>query len=82
MTDKTEKPERIERANQDQLLEYAIENSKILTFFLRSGVPIKGRVVAHDLHTVLIKTEKNQTLAYKHSITSIFPARFAAPRSS
>ncbi|MBI3394239.1 MAG: RNA chaperone Hfq [Spirochaetia bacterium] len=62
------------RAYQDQILDFAIQQSKNMSIFLKSGVPIKGRVMAHDAYTILMKTEHNHTLIYKHSISSLFPA--------
>jgi len=73
---------RSERANQDELLENAIRKSRSITIFLKNGVPLRGRVLAHDPYTVLMETERNQTLIYKHSITSIFPARFFPSRGN
>ena len=64
------------RATQDRIIEEAIQESRLLTFFLKSGVSIKGTVVAHDSYTVFLLNGKDQTLIYKHFVTSVFPARF------
>lgn len=62
------------RAYQDQILDHAIAQARILSIFLKSGVPMKGKVIAHDSYTILMKTETSQALIYKHSISSLFPA--------
>ncbi|MCR9143315.1 MAG: RNA chaperone Hfq [bacterium] len=68
------------RLYQDRLLDTAMQKAKSITVYLKNGVHIKGRIVAHDTFTVLIETEKNNTLVYKHSVTSLFPARLHPPR--
>lgn len=68
------------RIHQDKILEEARLRGRPLTMYLKNGVHIKGLIKMHDNFTVLINSEKNQTLVYKHSITSIFPARLHNPR--
>lgn len=63
------------RATQDRIIEEAIEGEKILTFYLKSGVSLKGTVLAHDSYTVFMLHNQEHTLVYKHFITSVFPAR-------
>ncbi|MBE7438886.1 MAG: RNA chaperone Hfq [Spirochaetales bacterium] len=65
--------------NQDVILATAIERQKPLTFFLRNGVHVKGKVIGHDAFTVLVETDKHQSLVFKHSITSIQPAHLPRP---
>ena len=65
--------------NQELVIEAAIEKGKKLTVFLKNGVPMKGVVLAHDPYTIFMQTEKNQALIFKHSITSMFPARLPRP---
>ncbi len=65
------------KANQDQIINQAIKKGRMLTVYLKNGVHIKGRVLAHDSYTILMDNEKHKSLVYKHSITSIFPARLA-----
>jgi host factor-I protein len=68
------------RLYQDRLLDHAVQKMKNITMYLKNGVHIKGRVLAHDTFTILVETEKNKTLVYKHSVTSVFPARLYTPR--
>lgn len=57
--------------NQDTVIDQAIEKSKGVTVFLRNGVHLSGKVIAHDPYTILMETDKNRTLVYKHTVTSI-----------
>ncbi|MBX7057807.1 MAG: RNA chaperone Hfq [Leptospirales bacterium] len=70
----------VRKLHQERLLDQAMEKSRPVTAFLKNGVQVKGKVLAHDNFTILLDTERNLTLVYKHSITSLFPVRFAAPR--
>lgn len=69
-----------QRLYQDRLLDAAVERGKPVTAYLKNGVHIRGKVVEHDTFTILLETEKNLTLVYKHSITSVFPARLQGAR--
>ncbi|MCB1307960.1 MAG: RNA chaperone Hfq [Leptospiraceae bacterium] len=68
-------PNAPQRVYQDRILETATKRNRPITVYLKNGVHIKGRVLAHDMFTILLETDKNKTLVYKHSATSIFPAR-------
>ena len=62
--------------NQELLIENAVKGGKRVVVFLKSGVPLKGRILDHDSYTIFMETEKKrQALIYKHSVTSIFPVR-------
>lgn len=61
--------------NQELVIEAAIQAQRKLTVFLKNGVPMRGKILAHDAYTILMETEKNQALIFKHSVTSLFPAR-------
>ena len=65
--------------NQEQVIENAIKSGKRITIFLKNGVPMKGIVMAHDPYTIFMQTDKNQTLIYKHSITSVYPVKAWGP---
>ncbi len=69
------------RLYQDRLLDHSVQKMKNVTVYLKNGVHIKGRVLAHDTFTILIETDRNRTLVYKHSVTSLFPARLQQPRA-
>lgn len=64
------------RATQDRIIDDAIRKCRELTVYLKSGTSIKGTVIAHDSYTLFMNSGSNQTLIFKHFITSIYPARF------
>ena len=72
-------PHTRQQAQQDRILDFAAQKGRALTIYLKNGVHIRGRVMAHDTFTILLETEKNRTLIYKHSTTSLFPARLPGP---
>ena len=65
--------------NQDQVIEGAMEADRRLTVFLKNGVPLRGKILAHDSYTIFMETDKAQALVYKHSVTSLRPARLKGP---
>ncbi|MEQ8352602.1 MAG: RNA chaperone Hfq [Leptospiraceae bacterium] len=67
------------RSDQDQIIEKAISRASRLTLYLKNGVPVRGKVLAHDSHTVYVVTDKSPTLVFKHSISSVFPVRHPIP---
>ena len=67
------------RSDQDQIIEKAISKASRLTLYLKNGVPVRGKVLAHDSHTVYVVTDKSPTLVFKHSISSVFPVRHPIP---
>lgn len=68
------------RSDQDFLIERAIKKSAKITCYLKNGVPVRGRVLGHDNHTIYLDTEQSPTLVFKHSISSIFPVRYQTPK--
>ncbi|MBW7858329.1 MAG: RNA chaperone Hfq [Leptonema sp. (in: Bacteria)] len=56
---------------QNQLIEKARKRSLSIQVFLKSGVPIRGKVLAHDNHSLLLKADQGQILIYKHAISSM-----------
>ncbi|EHQ05755.1 MAG: RNA chaperone Hfq [Leptonema illini] len=68
-------PKQYGAIEQNQLIEKARKRSMAIQIFLKSGVPIRGKVIAHDNHSVFIVTEQGQVLIYKHAISSLSPSR-------
>ncbi|MBN1897521.1 MAG: RNA chaperone Hfq [Spirochaetes bacterium] len=57
--------------NQDEFLNTAKSKKKELTFYLVSGLPIKGRIKSYDSFTILIEKDEKNLLIYKHAISTI-----------
>lgn len=68
-------PKQYGAIEQNQLIDKAKKRSLPIQIFLKSGVPIRGKVIAHDNHAVFIVTEQGQVLVYKHAISSLSAAR-------
>ncbi len=63
-----------QRITQDKIIDEAIADHRSLSLYLKSGVSVKGIVLAHDSYTVYMKQNEDYILVYKHFITSVFPA--------
>lgn len=60
---------------QDEVFQAALESGRPISLFLKSGVPVRGKVIAHDPFTLLLEQEERNVMVYKHSITSVLGAR-------
>ncbi len=60
---------------QDELFESALKSGRPISLFLKTGVPVRGKIRAHDGFTVLLEQEGRSILVYKHSITSVIGGR-------
>lgn len=59
---------------QDLLLNQVRKSRIKVSIYLLNGVRLQGKVRSFDLYTILIEDGKQQTLVYKHSITTIIPS--------
>ncbi len=58
---------------QETFLNTARKKRVRMTVYLINGVRLQGRVKSFDLYTVLLEDGRQQTLVYKHAITTIVP---------
>jgi host factor-I protein len=59
---------------QEAFLNTARKRKVKVTIFLINGVRIQGRVKSFDTFTILVEDGRQQTLIYKHAISTIVPA--------
>jgi len=59
---------------QEAFLNTARKRKIKVTIFLINGVRIQGRVRSFDTFTILVEDGRQQTLVYKHAISTIVPA--------
>ncbi len=59
---------------QESFLNTARKRRVKVTVYLVNGVRLQGRVRSFDLYTILMEDGRQQTLVYKHAITTIIPA--------
>ena len=60
---------------QDQFLNAARKSKTPLTVFLLKGVKLQGVITWFDTFSVLLRREGQTLLVYKHSISTIMPAK-------
>lgn len=71
-SDNTKKQKtQVRPSNQNVLLDEAHAKDKNVTLYLKNGVHYTGKVIAHDSHTIFLRTEQGDTLVFKHVVTSI-----------
>ncbi|MEN1938284.1 RNA chaperone Hfq [Paenibacillus sp. 102] len=56
---------------QEDMFEQLKEKKEQVTVFLKSGVPIRGEILAIDKFTVLMMAHGKQQLVYKQAISTI-----------
>ncbi len=59
---------------QEAFLNTARKRRVKVTIYLINGVKLQGRIRSFDLYTILIEDGRQQTLVYKHAITTLIPA--------
>ena len=59
---------------QEAFLNSARKKRVKLTVYLINGVRLQGKIKSFDLYTMLLEDGRQQTLVYKHAITTIIPA--------
>ncbi len=58
---------------QDIFLNSARKNKIKITIFLVNGYQIKGIVRGFDNYTIILNSDEEQQLIYKHAISTIIP---------
>ncbi|MFZ8859040.1 MAG: RNA chaperone Hfq [Thermocrinis sp.] len=59
---------------QEAFLNTARKRKVKVTIFLINGVRIQGKLRSFDTFTILVEDGRQQTLVYKHAISTIVPA--------
>ena len=59
---------------QESFLNTARKRRVRVTIYLVNGVRLQGRIRSFDIYTILLEDGRQQTLIYKHAITTIIPA--------
>jgi len=59
---------------QESFLNTARKTRVKLTVYLINGVRIQGRIKSFDTFTILVEDGRQQTLVYKHAISTIVPS--------
>lgn len=71
MLDKTS--ENLINFDEESFINDLINNRRLVTVFLISGIKLEGTIVFFDSDTVTLKGSNNIQLVYKHAISTILP---------
>ena len=73
---------------QDSFLNTARKDKCVITIYLLSGVKLTGRIRSFDKYSVVLETNNQEQLIFKHAISTVVMSRAAhaerhpEPRSS
>ncbi len=56
---------------QDDFLNNKMKNNTLITIFLINGYKIEGKIKNFDKYTILIESENQEILVFKHAISTI-----------
>ncbi len=60
---------------QDTILNHVRKNSIKVKLYLMNGVQLKGKVVGFDDFTILLETDSDLKVIYKHAVSTIEPKK-------
>jgi host factor-I protein len=69
---------------QEAFLNNARKDKTFLTIYLMSGVKLSGRIKSFDKYSVVLETNSQEQLIFKHAISTVVVSRpyHSAPQSS
>jgi host factor-I protein len=67
---------------QDSFLNSARKDRVPLTIYLLSGVKLTGRIRSFDKYSVVLESNQQEQLIFKHAISTIVLSRPASPQNS
>lgn len=62
---------------QDSFLNTARKDKSVITIYLLSGVKLSGRIRSFDKYSVVLETNNQEQLIFKHAISTVVMARAA-----
>ena len=66
--------ENISKLNESDFIDNLINEAKLVTIFLVSGIKLEGIITSFDLSTITLRGSNNNIqLVYKHAISTILP---------
>lgn len=64
---------------QDSFLNTARKDKSVITIYLLSGVKLTGRIRSFDKYSVVLETNNQEQLIFKHAISTVVISRAAHP---
>jgi host factor-I protein len=62
---------------QDSFLNTARKDKSLITIYLLSGVKLSGRIRSFDKYSVVLETNNQEQLIFKHAISTVVMGRSA-----
>lgn len=67
---------------QDSFLNTARKEKSLITIYLLSGVKLSGRIRSFDKYSVVLETNNQEQLIFKHAISTVVLPRHAEARAA
>lgn len=67
---------------QDSFLNNARKDKILLTIYLMSGVKLSGRIKSFDKYSVVLETNNQEQLIFKHAISTVVTLKSAHAHSA
>jgi len=64
---------------QDSFLNTARKDKSVITIYLLSGVKLTGRIRSFDKYSVVLETNNQEQLIFKHAISTVVMSRSVHP---
>jgi host factor-I protein len=64
---------------QDSFLNTARKDKSVITIYLLSGVKLTGRIRSFDKYSVVLETNNQEQLIFKHAISTVVMSRVTHP---
>src|ERR1700752_3187879 len=65
---------------QDSFLKTARKDKSVITIYLLSGVKLTGRIRSFDKYSVVLETNNQEQLIFKHAISTVVMSRMHVER--
>ena len=69
--------EKLPQNIQEAFLNMARKEKTFLTIYLMSGVKLSGRIKSFDKYSVILETNSQEQLIFKHAISTVLVSRAA-----
>lgn len=71
--------EKLAQNIQEAFLNNARKDKTFLTIYLMSGVKLSGRIKSFDKYSVVLETNNQEQLIFKHAISTVVMSRVVHP---
>ena len=75
-------PDKANQNIQDNFLNMARKERVLVTIFLMGGIKLSGKIRSFDKYSVILESNHQEQLIFKHAISTVVLSRSAQPPSS